>query len=155
MQNWQKDRNYRKYIHTDGAVACIITVDGVDVEVDAEIYAAYSRADRRERYQAEREKDKIVPLNRLEEDMTAFAEVESTEDAALRGILAGQLSEAISLLTTEEQDMLRALYAENMTEREYAKTIGLSQKGVNKRKAKALEKLKKILVLKPSGFREP
>ena len=54
MKYWQKARNYRKYERENGMFVYIVTVDE-DVEVSAEVYQAYSQADRRERYQAERD----------------------------------------------------------------------------------------------------
>jgi len=37
MKYWQKARNYRKYERGDGTFVHIITVDGEDVEVSAEV----------------------------------------------------------------------------------------------------------------------
>jgi len=39
----------------------------------------------------------------------------------------------------------QAIYFENLSEREYARQIGLSQKGVNKRKHKILKELRKMM----------
>lgn len=51
MKKWQEERNYRRIYNEAGeAIANIITVDGVDVEVAEDVYLAYSQADRRERY---------------------------------------------------------------------------------------------------------
>jgi hypothetical protein len=44
MQNWQKDRNDRKFKTSDGTTASIITVDGVDVKVCDEVYAVYAQS---------------------------------------------------------------------------------------------------------------
>jgi len=40
--------------------------------------------------------------------------------------------------------LIQALYYENISEREYAAKLGLSQRGLNKRRHKALAKLKKF-----------
>jgi RNA polymerase sigma factor (sigma-70 family) len=159
MQNWQKHRNYRKHKNPDGSDRYMVTVDGTEVEVSAEVYAAYSRADRKERYMRERDAGRILSLDRLVEDSVplesaADTQTESIEDALLNKLSAEQLAAALLRLTSEEQRLLRALVIDGVTERDYAAMIGMSQKGVNKRKQKALKKMFGFLVLKPSGFRE-
>ena len=52
---------------------------------------------------------------------------------------------ALLLLTAEEKELIDALFYQEMSEREYAQQIGLSQKGVNKRRHKILSKLRKIM----------
>jgi RNA polymerase sigma factor (sigma-70 family) len=78
---------------------------------------------------------------------------ESAEDLAIRKILKSQVRAAFMSLESDERNLLQALILDGMTEREYADVIGLSQKGVNKRKKKILAKLKN-LVLKAIGNRE-
>ena len=54
MEKWQENRNYRKIRDENGTViANIITVDGRDVAVTADVFAAYAQMDRRERYLSE------------------------------------------------------------------------------------------------------
>ena len=61
MEKWQENRNYRRIKDQNGnIVANIITVDGMDVPVTEEVYAAYAKMDRRERYLSE-----DVPAGRL------------------------------------------------------------------------------------------
>ena len=50
MQNWQKDRNYRKYENADGSFRFVITVDGEDVEVGEELYKEYAASGRKMEY---------------------------------------------------------------------------------------------------------
>ena len=52
---------------------------------------------------------------------------------------------ALQQLTAEELDIIKKVFFENMTEREIAKLLGISQVAVNKRKHRILEKLKKII----------
>ena len=44
--------------------------------------------------------------------------------------------------------LIRALYFEELTEREYAKQINISQKAVNKRRHKILSKLRTLMKIK-------
>ena len=153
MQNWQKDRNYRKFENPDGSFTHVITIDGEDIEVTAEVFMAYSQCDRRERYLEERDVGRMLSLERFADegitlDVLLGKHIESAEDSVLHAMLKKRAMEAFMLLSPEEQHLLQSLVIDGVTERDYATEIGLSQKGVNKRKHKILEKLKKV-VLKP------
>ncbi|WP_258106891.1 sigma factor-like helix-turn-helix DNA-binding protein [Christensenella minuta] len=159
MKHWQKERNYRKHENEDGTLTHIITVDDQEVEVSAEVFEAYSQADRRERYQAERDDGRLLSLERLAEDEMQLSHltdkhIESAEDLAIQEMMIKQLLNAANLLSSEEQTLIRALFIENMSEREYAQVIGLSQKGVNKRKHKALQKVYEFWYSTPPVFRD-
>ena len=160
MKNWQKDRNYRKYENADGSVTYVITIDSEDIEVSEDVFSAYSQADRRERYLAERDTGRKLSLDRFAEkgitlDFLVDEHVDSAEDCVAQAIADDQraiyLDRAVAAfmaLDTEERDLIQALVINGVPERDYADDIGLSQKGVNKRKHKILGKLKKA-VLKP------
>ena len=74
MENWKNTRNYRKIRQDDESVKNIITVEGVDVEVTDEVFAAYSQADRKERYQLEDQKGRCSrhPRNKRFRKVYAF-----------------------------------------------------------------------------------
>ena len=55
------------------------------------------------------------------------------------------LRTALLQLTAEEKALVDALFYQELTEREYAQQLGISQKGVNKRRHKVLAKLRKII----------
>jgi len=152
MKYWQKARNYRKYEREDGTFVHIITVDGEDVEVSAEVYQAYSQADRRERYQVERNESVLLSLERLAEDEMHLSYLtgrhnESAEDAAFSDMLSGQALQALGCLAPEGQHLIRALIIDGVTERDYAAVSGISQVAVHKRKQRALRKIQNILDL--------
>jgi RNA polymerase sigma factor (sigma-70 family) len=160
MQNWQKDRNYRKIKQSDGILRYIITIDDEDVEVTEEVFAAYSQADRRERYCAEREARLLLSLEEFNLDCFAPRQLDvgiqmiSVEDAALRRLALDEMTAAFNTLNADDRCLLTALVMDGMPEREYAALIGISQKGVNKRKKRALQKVLEIMVLNHSDFRE-
>ena len=56
-----------------------------------------------------------------------------------------RVSEGIARLDTDEKALVQALFYEEMSEKEYAQVLGMSQPAVHKRKMKVLAKLKKIL----------
>jgi len=158
MQNWQKDRNYRTYKHVDGSITYTITVDGKDVEVGAEVYRAYAQEDRRERYCAERDIGRLLSLDGMDEADELLSYLidccaESAEDAMFsaeakieRECLAEKTAAAFLSLEPDERSLIQALVLDGVKESDYAVEIGLTQQGVNKRKKKILEKLKKSVV---------
>lgn len=70
MEKWQENRNYRKIRDENGTViANIITVDGRDVAVTEDVFAAYAQMDRRERYLSEDlPTGKVLSMEQLAED---------------------------------------------------------------------------------------
>lgn len=55
------------------------------------------------------------------------------------------LRAALLQLTSDEKALIDALFYQGLTEREYAQQLGISQKGINKRRHKVLAKLRKII----------
>ena len=66
------------------------------------------------------------------------------EDQILKKIECEQLHKFLLELSKEEQWLIQELYFEERTEREVASVLGLSQKAINKRRQKILEKLRKL-----------
>ena len=148
MKYWQKARNYRKYEREDGMFVYLITVDGEDVEVSAEVYQAYSQADRRERYQAERGENVLLSLERLAEDEMHLSyltdkHIESAEDTAIRGLLKAQLAEALALLSEEEQTLIQSIYFEGMSFRALSGQSGIPVMTLHDRICKIIVKMTK------------
>jgi len=153
MQKWQKNRNYRKYENADGSFTYVIIVEGESVEVSEEIFKAYSQADRRERYCAERDIGRLISLDRMDEDdfllnYLTDEHIESAEDSAIRLMLIDQVKAAFALLIPEEQRLIQAVVMDGATEQDYADAIGVSQVAVHKRKKRILKKLLDFMVIK-------
>ncbi|HHZ07078.1 MAG TPA: sigma-70 family RNA polymerase sigma factor [Clostridiales bacterium] len=141
-----------------------IWINGQFVEVTDEVYTAYMQGDRKIRYfetdlKVERAVfkedgtiNKIIPsredsLDRLMDDNAAqYAdESESVENVVFRQMENEKLHTALSKLFQEERSLIKALFFEEQTEREYAERLGISQPAVHKRKNKTLAKLKYFL----------
>ena len=158
MKNWQSSRNYRKIRQADGSVKNIITIDGVDVEVTSEVFAAYSQADRKERYQLEdQKKGRVISLEQLQEDdmhleyLTSDT-AESAEEIIIaketekeRDALLDRFPELMARLTDEDHKLIYALYFEGVSIREYARITGVRLFAVQKRRDRILDKLKNFL----------
>lgn len=139
-------------------------VSGQFIEVTDEVYDAYMKGDRKMRYfesdlKAERfllDKEgqirQIIPsredsLDRLMDDNAEqFADQqESVEDIVFRRFSIERLYAALELLTEKERSLINALFFDEMTEREVARVLGISQPAVHKQKNKILKKLKVFL----------
>ncbi|MBS7527118.1 sigma-70 family RNA polymerase sigma factor [Fusibacter paucivorans] len=85
-------------------------------------------------------------LERLIDADVQFVDDETNvEDMAIEAVMIAKLKESLGLLSAEELEMIHALFYQGLTEREYAKNVGIPQKTINDRKARILRKLKKLL----------
>lgn len=155
MKKWQETRNYRRIKDQNGIIINIITVDGVDVEVNDEVFLAYSQADRRERYITEEvEAGKLLSLEQLLERGVPFetlgieleesAEVSVLEQAD-RDLAVEQtkrLMIALSGLERDEQELIQALFFDSVPVRAYSRQLGVRLNTVQYRRDKLLKKLR-------------
>ena len=72
-------------------------------------------------------------------------EHEDVEEKAVYKVLIERLYDCLIFLPESDRELIEMLYFENMTERECAEFYGISQKNINKKKAKILCKLNKLL----------
>lgn len=129
-----------------------IKVQGTLVEVTEEVYLDYYRARRRWSAQAERNTyNGLVSYNAMDtdetlgEEMIPDLEAPSVEDVVLGRLRLEKLRLCLPMLTKKEWLLVHALYYEQKTEREYAEILGISQKAVNKRRHKVLDKLRRLM----------
>ena len=131
-----------------------IRVHNMVVPVSEEIFHAYYREKRREKTLEEKDErngkvsfDARDSNRMLGVEMIPDTESPSVEDAAISAVLISQLHHCIGLLPESDRSLLKALYFDNISERDFAKTKGVSQKAINKRRHKILAKLKKLMKL--------
>ena len=129
-----------------------IPVEGKLIEVDENVYVAYYKMGRRERYLEERDKENgVMSYDALDQNgmvgQEAFqdAQVGSLEDMELAKELQEQLHRCIGMLPKAERELIQAIYFEGMSDREYANMVGKSQPAVSNRHKKTLSKLKMLL----------
>ncbi len=156
MKKWQKSRNYRRIKDENGnVIANIITVDGLDVEVSEEVFLAYSQAERRERYIIEElEPGKILSLDKLIQDEVPLGELGIQQEASAETIVLNQLDAQkrevqkkrliamLSNLDEEEKNLIKALFFDGISAREYARQLGVYHRTIIYRRDKLLEKLR-------------
>lgn len=139
-------------------------IDGHYIEVTNEVYIAYTKGQRKMKY-FEKDlkvehvfKDKngnitgVIPsredsLERLMNDNSIqFYDVsKSVECSAQINDDIENLHIAMQELTSEELNIIKMLFYDEMAERDTAKILGISQAAVNKKKHRILKKLKKII----------
>ena len=117
-------------------------VDDVLIEVSEDKYRELRQDSRHRAYLYCFERDtEIVP----------FSDEHSTplpvrfEDGVLDKLLQETALEALSSLPTDDEALIRGIYLEGRTERDLAERLGISCGAVNKRKAKILQQLRKLL----------
>ena len=138
MEKWQENRNYRKIRDENGTViANIITVDGRDVAVTADVFAAYAQMDRRERYLSEDlPTGKVLSMEQMAEDgvLPDYVGAETAPSLLLAALIA---------LEDRDRQLITALFYDHLSTREYARRIGVTQRAVIKRRDRILRDMKK------------
>jgi len=170
MQNWHKNRNFRKHKNADGSYARVITVDGVKVEVSEEVYAAYAkggykmenmefgikcdrvlqdaagRAVRDEHGNPVTLPEREVSLDSLiSEDWDFPSSEPSPEESVIASLEIEALYRCLDLLVADERALIDAIFFAGMTERMYSAMTGIPQKTINDRKLRILGKMKNLL----------
>jgi RNA polymerase sigma factor (sigma-70 family) len=147
MANFKKRTNYREQYP----------------DLSEEIIEVLQKSDRKMEYQQydlKIEKYRIDPAKRtvtylpskedsfdrlLEENRQFVSEAEGVAEVAVKDVMIEIMRNCIKLLSSEEQELIAELFFLGKSEQEYGNRIGISQKGVNKRKYKILGKLKKMM----------
>ena len=121
------------------------------MEVTEEEYKAYYKDKRRQKYIDERSRengdvsyDALDSSDMLGESVLVDLET-NVEEQVTNKIILEQLHNAFLLLSEEEQNVITAIFKNNLTERELAKQKGVYHNAIHKQKNRILEKLKKFL----------
>lgn len=129
-----------------------IHVPGTLVEVSEGIYFAYYQEKRRGRTLREKdERNGAVSYDGLDtpeltgQEMIPDRNAVSVEDAAIANILRDRLHRCLAALDEPDQELIQALYFEGLSERKYAKRVGIPQRTINDRRRRVLRKLKELL----------
>ena len=128
-----------------------IPVQGCLLEVMREQYADFYKDKERWRYLKKLDTNhKLLSLEGFidsEGNVLDFV-IDETVDVAetvVRAVMVDRLKAALPLLSDSEQTLIRAIFFEELSEREVGLRLGVTQSVVNKRKSKILAKLRKII----------
>ena len=129
-----------------------IRVPGALVEVSEGVYFAYYQEKRRNRTLEEKdERNGTISYDGLDtpelsgQEMIPDRDAVSVEDAAIASILRGELHRCLALLDEPDRLLIQALYFEGLSERKYAKQVGIPQQTISDRKRRVQARLKKLL----------
>ena len=127
----------------------MIKVEGKLIEVMSDVYYAYFRMERQERWQEEKQQGHaVMSYDALDDGETVGVEVvpdlttPSMEEAVMTREIHEKLHRALDALPKAERELIQAIYFDGFTEKEYAVSSGLSQQGVSYRLRKILSKLR-------------
>lgn len=130
----------------------MIKIQGDLIEVSEDVYYAYFRMERQERWQEEKKQvHDVLSYDALDNEEIVGAEMipdltsPSLEENVISRELKDRLHHAVEALPRGERELIHAIYVEGKSEREYAKQQGCSQNKIYKRRIKILSKLKMFL----------
>ena len=121
------------------------------VEVSEEVYKASKYMDRH--YKTLEEKDarnRVISYDALDTDEILGAEMipdpsaQSVEDQVIARIMAAKLRRCLALLPEEDQQLIRSIYYDGLSEEATGKRLGISQPAISKKKKKILQRLQKL-----------
>ena len=128
-----------------------IPVQGCLLEVEREQYADFYKDKERWRYLKKLDtKNGLLSLEGFtdsEGNVIDFIVDEAVDisESVVHTVMADRLKTALSLLSGSEQALVKAIFFEELSEREVAVRLGITQSVVNKRKAKIFAKLRKMI----------
>ena len=135
----------------DYANKYFLPLHGMLMEVTEDEYRSYYKDKRRQKYIDERSYengdvsyDALDSSDMLGESVLVDIET-NVEEQVTNKIILEQLHNAFLLLSEEEQNVITAIFKNNLTERELAKQKGVYHNAIHKQKNRILEKLKKFL----------
>ena len=130
----------------------MINIQGPLIEVSEDVYYAYFRMERQERWQEEKKVEhNVLSYDALDNPETLGIEnvVDATaltlEELAEAHELRDRVQHAVDLLPRAERNLIRAIYYEELSEREVAKRHGVSQNKIFKQRKRALANLRMLL----------
>ena len=75
----------------------------------------------------------------------SYTDLVDVADTAVHAVMVDRLKTALLLLSDSERVLVNAIFFEGLSKREVGLRLGITQSVVNKRKAKILAKLRKII----------
>ncbi len=146
-----KDFCYRRQADQSYMDKLFIPVQGCLLEVVREQYADFYKDKERWRYLKKLDTNhKLLSLEGFTDsagNVIDFVVDEAVDvaETVVHAVMVDRLKAALPLLSGSEQALINAIFFEELSEREVGLRLGITQSVVNKRKAKILAKLRKIM----------
>ena len=128
-----------------------IPIQGCLLEVVREQYTDFYRDKERWRYLQKLDtKNRLLSLDGFtdsEGNPLDFITDEAVDiaETVVNAVMVDRLKAALPLLSDSEQELIQAIFFDGLSEREVGARLGITQSVVNKRKARILIKLRKII----------
>ncbi len=126
-----------------------IRIHNTLVPVTSDVYKAYHSTKRSEKTLNEKdERNGLVSYNALDtadilgEEIVYDAEALSVENIAVNNVLCDKLRRCLDMLPEKERELIKALYFEELSERQFAEQTGNHYMTIHNRKVRILRKLK-------------
>ena len=129
----------------------VYPVQGCLLEVVREQYADFYRDRERWRYLQKLDaRNSLLSLDGFtdsEGNPLDFIADEAADiaETVVNAVMVDRLKAALPLLSDSEQELIQAIFFDGLSEREVGARLGITQSVVNKRKARILRKLRKII----------
>ena len=143
--------NRRKQEDESYQMKRFLSLHGMLMEVTEEDYVSYYKDKRRQRYIEERAKkfgtfsyDAFTTDEFNGEDILVDSVTDISKEVE-HHLMLEKLLNVFQGLTSDEQALVKAIYFDGLSEREYAAQLGVYPNAVHKRKVRILEKLKKMM----------
>lgn len=122
------------------------------IEVNKEVYLLHHQTKRRAQYLEERDlANGVVYYSDMDteeitgEDAIPDKTALDIDEAVVQKIMLEKLKSSLMLLNQAEMELIKALFYDGFSEREWSATTGIPQKTINDRKQRILTKLKKLM----------
>ncbi len=131
-----------------------LPLHGMLMEVSEDAYKAFYKDNRRQKYLNERSSDNgdfsydMLTTDEFNGEDILVDAVSDTAGQAERNLLLEKLRQAVASLAEDDQQLIRVLYVEGMTERQYAEKTGVYHNAIHYQKKRLLAKLKMQLTRK-------
>ena len=140
----------RKATDEQYAKRLFVPLHGVLMEVDEEFYKDFYRQKDRDDYLTWRTKNMDISYNEYDSEECSGEDmlVDPDEDVATQvtdKLMAEHIRYVVSLLPSDERELIEAIYFNGYTERSYADEKGVFRNAIHKKKVRILEKLKNFL----------
>ena len=146
-----EEHESRKATDEQYAKRWFIPLQGCLLEVDEQFYIEYYKEYERNRYLATLDrKNKVLSIEAFDSDDDngvdfIVDEDEDVERQVTDKLMAEHIRYIVSLLPSDERELIEALYFKGYSERQWSKISGIPQRTICYRKNVILQKLKKIL----------
>ncbi len=129
-----------------------IYIEGTPVEVSSAVYHVfYGMKDQENEQEKKKNRNGVISYDALDSEEVLGSEsfpdniTPSLDELLIAAEVQQKLQRALSTLPRKDRELIQAIYYQDVSVLEYAKRIGMSPRGVDKRREKILSKLKSFM----------